>query len=57
MVQVEKVDDNKYRMNIRPEVKMSDTVPFRDDVTKEEYRAANRRSRRKGGDCNQAKGS
>jgi len=55
VVQIKKTEEDKFQMNIRDETHMFDNNPFRDDVTPEEYKMANRRSRRKGGKCDDAK--
>ena len=49
VVQLKKKDEESYELNIRPgETHMFDNNPFRDDVTEEEYRAANRAAKMKG---------
>jgi len=55
VVQVQKVEEDRYALRIREETHMFENNPFREDVTEEEYRAANRASRRRGGGCDQAK--
>eukprot|EP00088_Acartia_fossae_P044625 TRINITY_DN4748_c0_g1_i4.p1 TRINITY_DN4748_c0_g1~~TRINITY_DN4748_c0_g1_i4.p1 ORF type:complete len:136 (-),score=38.75 TRINITY_DN4748_c0_g1_i4:203-610(-) len=55
VVQLKKVSQDKYHMKIRDETHMFENNPFREDVTDEEYRAANRSSRRRGGSCDEAK--
>jgi len=55
VVQVQKVEDDRYHLRIREETHMFENNPFREDVTEDEYRAANRASRRRGGNCDQAK--
>eukprot|EP00088_Acartia_fossae_P032585 TRINITY_DN33344_c0_g1_i1.p1 TRINITY_DN33344_c0_g1~~TRINITY_DN33344_c0_g1_i1.p1 ORF type:complete len:139 (-),score=28.11 TRINITY_DN33344_c0_g1_i1:173-556(-) len=55
VVQVEKVEQNRYQMKIREETHMFENNPFREDVTEEEYRAANKSARRRGGSCDEAK--
>jgi len=55
VVQIKKTEEDKFQMNIRDQTHMFDNNPFRDDVTPEEYKMANRRSRRKGGKCDDAK--
>jgi len=55
VVQIKKTEEDKFQMNIRDETHMFENNPFRDDVTPEEYKMANRRSRRKGGKCDDAK--
>jgi len=55
VVQIQKTEEDKFQMNIRNETHMFENNPFRDDVTPEEYKMANRRSRRKGGKCEDAK--
>ena len=48
IVQIQQVEGDKYQMNIREETHKFENNPFRDDVTPEEYKAANRKARRKG---------
>ena len=48
VVQIEKVEDDKYHMNIREETHKFENNPFRNDITDEEYRAANRKAKRRG---------
>eukprot|EP00092_Neocalanus_flemingeri_P012724 GFUD01013711.1.p1 GENE.GFUD01013711.1~~GFUD01013711.1.p1 ORF type:complete len:126 (+),score=40.77 GFUD01013711.1:40-417(+) len=55
VVQLEKQEEDKFQMNIRDETYMFENNPFRDDVTPEQYKMANRRSRKKGGKCDDAK--
>eukprot|EP00090_Calanus_glacialis_P045561 TRINITY_DN853_c0_g1_i1.p1 TRINITY_DN853_c0_g1~~TRINITY_DN853_c0_g1_i1.p1 ORF type:complete len:126 (-),score=38.81 TRINITY_DN853_c0_g1_i1:76-453(-) len=55
VVQLQKKDEEKFQMNIRDETYMFENNPFRDDITAEEYKMANRRSRKKGGKCDDAK--
>jgi len=55
VVQIKQKDEEKFHMNIRDETYMFENNPFRDDVSDEEYKMANRRSRRKGGKCDDAK--
>lgn len=55
VVQIEKQNEEKFKMNIRDETYMFENNPFRSDVTDDEYKMANRRSRKKGGKCDEAK--
>jgi len=55
VVQIKQKDEEKFHMNIRDETYMFENNPFRDDVTADEYKMANRRSRKKGGKCDDAK--
>jgi len=55
VVQIQKKNEEKFQMNIRDETFMFDNNPFRADVTPEEYKMANRRSRRRGGKCDDAR--
>ena len=48
IVQIQQVEGDKYQMNIREETHKFENNPFRDDVTPEEYKAANRKARRRG---------
>ena len=48
VVQIERKEGHKYQMNIRDETHKFENNPFRDDVTDDEYKAANRKARRKG---------
>ena len=48
VVQIERKEGDKYQMNIRDETHKFENNPFRDDVTDDEYKAANRKARRKG---------
>jgi len=56
VVQVARVEEDKYELRIRQETHMFDNNPFRDDVTEEEYKAANRKARMRG-KCDDAKAS
>merc|ERR1719458_1788711 len=48
VVQLQKTDEESFELKIRPgETHMFDNNPFRDDVTEEEYRAANRAAKMK----------
>ena len=46
VVQIEQVNEDKYQMNIRDETFKFENNPFRDDITDEQYRGANRKSRK-----------
>jgi len=49
VVQLQRKDEDRWDLNIRPgETHMFENNPFRDDVTEEEYRAANRAAKMKG---------
>ena len=54
VVQIEKVDQDKYQMNIRDETHKFENNPFRDDISETEYRAANKRAKRRGA-CDEKK--
>ena len=54
VIQVKKVDENKYQMQIREQTYMSDTNPFRSDISDEQYKMANRKSKRKVSECDEA---
>lgn len=47
VVQLEKVDEARYKANLRPEFDFGTNTPFRSDVTEEEYRKATRSSKKK----------
>jgi len=56
VVQLAKNEDGeRFQMNIREDTHMFENNPFRDDISDKEYKMANRRSRRKGGSCDEAK--
>lgn len=55
VVQIERKTEDNYQMNIRDDTYMFENNPFRDDVTPEEYKMANKRSRKRGGTCDEAK--
>ena len=46
VVQLEQVKDENYRLNVRDETYKFENNPFRDDITDEQYRGANRKSRK-----------
>ena len=46
VVQIDQVNEDKYQMNIRDETFKFENNPFRDDITDEQYRGANRKSRK-----------
>lgn len=48
VVQIQKKEDEKFELNIRPETHMFENNPFRDDVTAAQYRAENRKAKMKG---------
>ena len=52
VVQLEQIDEKKYKANIRDEMEFGDNTLYRDDVTKEEYKEANRSAKKK---CKSAK--
>ena len=49
VLQLEKIDGkgDSYKLNVREGIVFGDNVPFRDDITKEQYRERNRASRKK----------
>jgi len=53
--QLEQVSQDKYHMNVRDEIHLFENNPFREDVTEDEYKSANKRSRKRGGACDDAK--
>jgi len=55
VVQIERKTEDNFQMNIRDDTYMFENNPFRDDVTPEEYKMANKRSRKRGGTCDEAK--
>ena len=52
VVQLEQIDEKKYKANIRDEMEFGDNTLYRDDVTKDEYKEANRSAKNK---CKSAK--
>jgi len=54
VVQIAKVEEDKYELRITEETHMFENNPFRDDISMEEYKAANRRARMRG-KCDEAK--
>ena len=46
VVQLEQVKDEKYKLNVREETYKFENNPFRDDITDEQYRGANRKARK-----------
>ena len=46
VVQLEQVKEEKYKLNVREETHKFENNPFRDDITDEQYRGANRKSRK-----------
>ncbi|XP_023323575.1 complex III assembly factor LYRM7 [Eurytemora carolleeae] len=48
VIQIKKVDTERYQMKIREETHMFENNPFREDITEEEYKNANRRKRKSG---------
>jgi len=46
VVQLEQVKEEKYKLNVREETYKFENNPFRDDITDEQYRGANRKSRK-----------
>jgi len=53
VVQMEKVERDTYKINIRDENYKFENNPFRNDISDEEYKAANRKSRRKKKACDE----
>ncbi len=51
VLQFEEIEEKRYRVNIREDMELEDALPFRDDITKEQYRERNRASRKK---CSEA---
>ena len=52
VVQLEQIDEKKYKANIREEMEFGENTIYRDDVTQEEYKEANRSAKKK---CKSAK--
>ena len=46
VVQIQKVKEDKFQMNIRDETYKFENNPFRNDITDAEYRGANRKARK-----------
>jgi len=55
VIQLEQVSQDKYHMNVRDEIHLFENNPFREDITEDEYKTANKRSRKRGGACDDAK--
>ena len=48
VVQIQQVEEDKFQMNIRDETHKFENNPFRDDISDAEYKAANRKAKRRG---------
>ena len=52
VIQLEEIGENKYKVNVTEDTEFGENTPYRDDITKEQYRQRNRESRKK---CSDAK--
>ena len=48
VVQLEQIEEHKFKANIRQDLEFGENTIYRDDISEEEYKAKNRQSKKRG---------